>query len=35
MHGANDTRVPPEQSVEFYQALRDLGKDLKKKVSRG
>ena len=28
MHGANDTRVPPEQSVEFYQALRDLGKDV-------
>lgn len=28
MHGANDERVPPEQSVEFYQALRDLGKDV-------
>jgi dipeptidyl aminopeptidase/acylaminoacyl peptidase len=28
MHGANDARVPPEQSVEFYQALRDLGKDV-------
>ena len=26
MHGANDARVPPEQAVEFYQALRDLGK---------
>ena len=28
MHGGNDTRVPPEQSVEFYRALRDLGKDV-------
>ncbi|MCY4121586.1 MAG: S9 family peptidase, partial [Acidobacteria bacterium] len=28
MHGAADTRVPPEQSVEFYRALRDLGKDV-------
>jgi dipeptidyl aminopeptidase/acylaminoacyl peptidase len=28
MHGANDTRVPPEQAVEFYQALRDLGKEV-------
>ena len=28
MHGASDTRVPPEQSVEFYRALRDLGKDV-------
>jgi dipeptidyl aminopeptidase/acylaminoacyl peptidase len=28
MHGANDERVPPEQAVEFYQALRDLGKDV-------
>ena len=28
MHGANDARVPPEQAVEFYQALRDLGKDV-------
>ena len=28
MHGDNDTRVPPEQSVEFYRALRDLGKDV-------
>lgn len=28
MHGANDVRVPPEQSVEFYQALRDLNKDV-------
>jgi len=28
LHGANDTRVPPEQSVEFYQALRDLGMDV-------
>ena len=26
MHGGSDTRVPPEQSVEFYRALRDLGK---------
>ena len=28
MHGANDVRVPPEQAVEFYQALKDLGKDV-------
>jgi len=28
MHGANDTRVPPSQSEEFYQALRDLGKEV-------
>ena len=28
MHGANDERVPQEQAVEFYQALRDLGKDV-------
>ena len=28
MHGANDARVPPEQAVEFCQALRDLGKDV-------
>lgn len=28
MHGGADTRVPPEQSVEFYRALRDLGKDV-------
>ena len=28
MHGANDERVPPEQAVEFYQAMRDLGKDV-------
>jgi dipeptidyl aminopeptidase/acylaminoacyl peptidase len=28
MHGAIDARVPPEQSIEFYQALRDLGKDV-------
>lgn len=28
MHGANDARVPPEQAVEFYQALRDLGKEV-------
>ena len=28
MHGGNDTRVPPEQSVEFYKALKDLGKDV-------
>ena len=28
MHGGSDTRVPPEQSVEFYRALRDLGKDV-------
>ena len=28
MHGAEDERVPPTQAVEFYQALRDLGKDV-------
>ena len=28
MHGANDARVPPEQAVEFYKALSDLGKDV-------
>ena len=28
MHGANDARVPPEQAVEFYKALKDLGKDV-------
>lgn len=28
MHGAEDARVPPTQAVEFYQALRDLGKDV-------
>ena len=28
LHGASDTRVPPEQSVEFYRALLDLGKDV-------
>ena len=28
MHGGADTRVPPEQSVEFYRALRDLEKDV-------
>ena len=28
MHGANDARVPPEQAVEFYRALVDLGKDV-------
>ncbi|MFQ5722579.1 MAG: alpha/beta hydrolase family protein, partial [Candidatus Aminicenantales bacterium] len=28
MHGAADKRVPPTQAVEFYQALRDLGKDV-------
>ena len=28
MHGGNDARVPPEQAVEFYQALKDLGKDV-------
>ncbi len=28
MHGANDARVPPEQAVEFYTALKDLGKDV-------
>jgi dipeptidyl aminopeptidase/acylaminoacyl peptidase len=28
MHGGNDARVPPEQAVEFYQALKDLGKEV-------
>ena len=28
LHGASDTRVPPSQAVEFYQALKDLGKDV-------
>jgi dipeptidyl aminopeptidase/acylaminoacyl peptidase len=28
MHGAEDARVPITQAVEFYQALRDLGKDV-------
>jgi dipeptidyl aminopeptidase/acylaminoacyl peptidase len=28
MHGAEDERVPPTQSVEFYQALRDLDKNV-------
>ena len=28
MHGGADTRVPPEQSVEFYRALKDLGTDV-------
>ncbi|MBN1223516.1 MAG: S9 family peptidase [Candidatus Aminicenantes bacterium] len=28
MHGSNDARVPPEQAVEFYMALKDLGKDV-------
>lgn len=28
MHGANDARVPPGQAVEFYRALKDLGKDV-------
>jgi dipeptidyl aminopeptidase/acylaminoacyl peptidase len=28
MHGAEDARVPYSQAVEFYQALRDLGKDV-------
>ena len=27
LHGSEDTRVPVEQSVEFYQALKDLGKE--------
>ncbi|MEM6793456.1 MAG: S9 family peptidase [Acidobacteriota bacterium] len=27
MTGAEDVRVPPEQSVEFYRALRDLDKE--------
>ena len=28
MHGGSDTRVPPEQSMEFYQALKDLDKEV-------
>jgi dipeptidyl aminopeptidase/acylaminoacyl peptidase len=28
LHGEQDARVPITQSVEFYQALRDLGKDV-------
>jgi dipeptidyl aminopeptidase/acylaminoacyl peptidase len=28
LHGEEDARVPITQSVEFYQALRDLGKDV-------
>lgn len=28
LHGAQDRRVPPEQAVEFYRALRDLGKEV-------
>ena len=28
LHGSADTRVPVEQSVEFYQALKDLGKEV-------
>jgi dipeptidyl aminopeptidase/acylaminoacyl peptidase len=28
MTGEKDERVPPEQSVEFYRALRDLGKEV-------
>ena len=28
LHGANDTRVPPEQSLELYRALKDLGKEV-------
>ncbi|HUP22769.1 MAG TPA: S9 family peptidase [Thermoanaerobaculia bacterium] len=28
MTGEKDERVPPEQSFEFYRALRDLGKDV-------
>ena len=28
MTGANDERVPPEQSIEFYRALKDLDKDV-------
>jgi dipeptidyl aminopeptidase/acylaminoacyl peptidase len=28
LHGAEDARVPITQSVEFYQALRDLGKEV-------
>ena len=28
MHGEEDDRVPISQAIEFYQALRDLGKDV-------
>jgi dipeptidyl aminopeptidase/acylaminoacyl peptidase len=28
LHGEEDARVPISQSIEFYQALRDLGKDV-------
>ncbi len=28
LHGAEDARVPPSQAQEFYQALRDLDKDV-------
>jgi len=28
MHGSSDARVPPEQAVEFYRALKDLGKEV-------
>jgi len=28
LHGASDVRVPPSQAVEFYTALKDLGKDV-------
>jgi len=28
LHGAEDKRVPLSQAVEFYQALRDLGKEV-------
>ncbi|NQW03774.1 MAG: S9 family peptidase [Acidobacteria bacterium] len=28
MHGAADARVPTTQAVEFYKALKDLGKDV-------
>lgn len=28
LHGAEDARVPQTQAVEFYQALKDLGKDV-------
>jgi len=28
LHGAEDKRVPPTQAIEFYQALKDLGKEV-------
>ncbi|MCD6194507.1 MAG: S9 family peptidase [Candidatus Aminicenantes bacterium] len=28
LHGAEDRRVPPTQAMEFYQALKDLGKEV-------